>query len=211
MVIKIFFEDKPVFLCDEITPSIHEFMHHPDAVFIDEITTPAINSLLHEIAKPAFHAGILWDESIEKLKRAFYRHFIVVQAAGGVVKNEVGEILFIFRKGKWDLPKGKNDGNEIPKQCALREVKEETGLIKVKAGKRICTSYHTYREFGKHILKETEWFCMKSTSQQNLIPQEEEGIQKIEWVSIPGIHNKLKNSFPLIADVLTSSGVDIKI
>ena len=66
MVIKIFFEDKPVFLCDEITPSIHEFMHHPDAIFIDEITTPAINSLLHEIAKSEFHAGILWNENIEK-------------------------------------------------------------------------------------------------------------------------------------------------
>jgi 8-oxo-dGTP pyrophosphatase MutT (NUDIX family) len=211
MVIKIFFEDKPVFLCDEITPSIQEFMHHPDAIFIDEITTPAINSLLHEIAKPAFHAGILLNDNIEKLKESFYKHFVLVQAAGGVVKNEMDEILFIFRKGKWDLPKGKNDGNEVPKECALREVKEETGLLKVKAGKKIYTSYHTYREFGKHVLKETEWFNMKSTSQQEFIPQEDEGIQKIEWVNKLDVPNKLKNSFPLIADVLVSSGVDIKI
>ena len=211
MVIKIFFEDKPVFLCDEITPSINKFMHHPDAIFIDEIATPAINSLLHEIAKPEFHAGILWNEDIDKLKKAFYKHFSIVQAAGGVVKNETDEILFIFRRGKWDLPKGKNDGNEPAKECALREVKEETGLLKVKAGKKICTTYHTYHEFGKHILKETEWFDMKTTSDQKLIPQLDEGIQKIEWVNKPDIPGKLKKSFPLIADVLIESGIDIKI
>jgi 8-oxo-dGTP pyrophosphatase MutT (NUDIX family) len=211
MVIKIFFEDKPVFLCDEITPSINKLMHHPDAIFIDEITTPAINSLLHEIVKPKFHAGILWNADIEKLKKVFYKHFHLIQAAGGVVKNEMDEILFIFRKGKWDLPKGKMDANEVAKECALREVKEETGLLKVKAGKKICTSYHTYHEFGKHILKETEWFDMKATSDQKLIPQEEEGIQKIEWVNKSDIPAKLKKSFPLIADVLVDSGIDIKI
>jgi len=210
MVLKIFFEDKPVFLCDEITPSIHEFMHHPDTIFIDEITTPAINSLLHEIAKPEFHAGILWNENIEKLKKAFYKHFTPVQAAGGLVKNELNEILFIFRKGKWDLPKGKNDGNEIAKECALREVREETGLLKVKAGKKVSTTYHTYHEFGKYILKETEWFDMKTTSQQNLTPQLEEGIQKIEWVNRLNVPDKLKKSYPLIADVLISSGIQIK-
>ncbi|MEP6597657.1 MAG: NUDIX domain-containing protein [Ginsengibacter sp.] len=211
MVIKIFFEDKPVFLCNEITPSIHKYMHHPDAIFIDEITTPAINSLLHEIAKPEFHAGILWNDNIDKLKKAFYKHFTMIQAAGGVVKNEMDEILFIFRKGNWDLPKGKNDGNEIAKECALREVKEETGLVKVKVGKKVCTTYHTYHEFGKHILKETEWFDMKATSQQKLIPQQEEGIQKIEWVSKLNIPDKLKKSYPLITDVLISLGIDIKI
>lgn len=211
MVIKIFFEDKPVFLCDEITSSIHNYMHHPDAIFIDEISTPAINSLFHEIVKPEFHVGILWNNGIEKLKKAFYKHFTIVQAAGGLVKNEAKEILFILRNGKWDLPKGKKDANEIAKECALREVKEETGLAKVMAGKKISTTYHTYHEFGKHLLKETEWFDMKATSQQKLIPQTEEGIQKIEWVNELNVSDKIKKSYPLIADVLISSGVNIKI
>ena len=43
--ITIYFEDKPVFLCDEITEEINEYRHHPDAVFIDELSTAAINSL----------------------------------------------------------------------------------------------------------------------------------------------------------------------
>ena len=210
MVIKIFFEDKPVFLCDEITPPIHEFIHHPDAIFIDEISTPAIKSLLHEIVKPAFHAGILWHNNIEKLKKAFFKHFTIILAAGGLVKNEQNEILFIFRRGKWDLPKGKNDDDEIPRECAVREVKEETGLQKIKAGRKICTTYHTYTEFGKHILKETEWFEMKATSEQELTPQHNEDIEKIEWVNELDLNEKLKNSFPLISDVILTSGINIE-
>ena len=210
MVIKIFFEDKPVFLCDEITPAINELIHHPDAIFIDEISTPAIKSLLHEIVKPAFHAGILWHKDIDKLKKAFFKHFTIIKAAGGLVKNEQNEILFIFRRGKWDLPKGKNDGDEIPRECAVREVKEETGLQKIKAGKKICTTYHTYTEFGKHILKETEWFEMKATSEQKLTPQHNEDIEKIEWVTESDLNKKLKNSFPLISDVIVSSGINIE-
>ena len=209
--ITIYFGDKPVFLCDEITPSIHELMHHPDAVFIDEITTPAINSLLHEIVKPEFHAGILWNDNIKKLKKAFFKHFTPIKAAGGVVKNELGEILFIFRRGKWDLPKGKIDEDESSKDAALREVKEETGLAKVTVDKKIYTSYHAYHEFRKHILKETDWFNMKAISQQKLEPQQDEGIQKAEWVNKSTIAEKLKNSFPLITDVLTSSGIDIEV
>lgn len=204
MIIKIFFENKPVFLTDELSPVITEFMHHPETIYVDEISTRAINSLLHEIVNPAFVRGILYNDNIEKTKKAFYKHFKIIEAAGGVVKNETGEVLFIFRKGKWDLPKGKNDGDEDAKECALREVKEETGLINVKAGKLLCTTYHVYHEFGKHILKETHWFNMEASSQQQLIPQQDEGIEKIEWVNNNGIKEKLKNSYALITDVLNN-------
>ncbi|MEO6328012.1 MAG: NUDIX domain-containing protein [Ginsengibacter sp.] len=209
MIIKIFFENKPVFLTDEFSPAVKEFMHHPETIYIDEISTPAVNSLLHEITNPAFLRGILYNANFEKIRKAFYKHFEIIQAAGGVVKNERGEVLFIFRRGKWDLPKGKNDNNEIAKDCAVREVKEETGLIKVKAGKHISTTYHVYKEFGKHILKETEWFNMTALSQEKLIPQLDEGIKKIEWVSAESISDKLKNSYALIAEVLNNAGLKI--
>ncbi len=135
MYIKIYFGDKPVFLCNEIDDTIHEYMHHPDAVFIDEITGPAIKSLLHEIAKEEFHAGILWDQDLEKLKKAFFKLFKPVTAAGGLVENEKGEVLLIFRRGKWDLPKGKLDPGETIEQCAVREVEEETGLKNIELKK----------------------------------------------------------------------------
>ena len=122
--ITIYFDNKPVFLCDEVTQEINEYRHHPDAVFIDEISTAAINSLLHEIKKPEFHAGIIFDKDFEKMKASFFRHFHLIQAAGGLVKNKNEEILMIFRRGKWDLPKGKLDENETIKECAKREVEE---------------------------------------------------------------------------------------
>ncbi len=72
MQLVIYFNEKPVYLCDNITDELHELMHHPDVVFIDELSTPAINSLLHEIKKDAFHAGILWNKDLEKLKKSFF-------------------------------------------------------------------------------------------------------------------------------------------
>jgi hypothetical protein len=106
MYIKIYFEDKPVYLCNEVDKELNEILHHPDAVFMDEISVPGIKSLLHEIKKEEFHAGVLWNEDLDKLKKSFFKHFIIIQAAGGLVLNEKKEALMIFRHGKWDLPKG---------------------------------------------------------------------------------------------------------
>ena len=202
MFIKIYFGDKPVFLCDKIDKTINEFMHHPDAVFIDEISTPAINSLLHEIVKPQFHAGILFDKDLEKLKKSFFKHFKIISAAGGMVVNENKEILMIFRRGKWDLPKGKLDAGETLEQCALREVEEETGLKNIKLNKKLITTYHTYDEFGKHILKESHWYKMKCTGEQNLIPQTEEDITEIKFVAPEDLKKYTSNTFCTIEEVL---------
>ena len=201
MYIKIYFGDKPVFLCDEIDPTIHEYLHHPDAIFIDEINNSAIKSLMHEIKKNDFHAGILWHPDLEKLKKAFWKHFKIVLAAGGWVVNEKDEILFIFRRGKWDLPKGKLDKGEKLEECAQREVREETGLQHIKLKDKITTTFHTYDEFGKHILKESHWYRMKGKATDKLKAQADEGIQSIEWVTPSGIEKKLQNSFPSISDV----------
>ena len=72
---------------------------------------------------------IFWSEmKHDSLKTNFFRMFTNIAAAGGLVKNERGEKLFIFRLGKWDLPKGKLSGKETAEEAAIREVKEETGL-----------------------------------------------------------------------------------
>jgi 8-oxo-dGTP pyrophosphatase MutT (NUDIX family) len=202
MYIKIYFGDKPVFLCNEIDETIHEYMHHPDAVFIDEISGPAIKSLLHEIVKEEFHAGILWNEDLEKLKKAFFKHFTIVTAAGGLVENEKGEYLLIHRRGKWDLPKGKLDPGETIEQCAVREVEEETGLQKPELKKPITITYHTYDEFGKHILKDSHWYKMKVKGPQSIKPQTEEDIHDIKWVKKKDLSIYMQNTFPSIKDVL---------
>jgi 8-oxo-dGTP pyrophosphatase MutT (NUDIX family) len=201
--ITIYFEDKPVFLCDEITPEIDEYRHHPDAVFIDELSTAAINSLLHEIKKPRFHAAIIFDKDFLKLKTGFFKHFELIKAGGGVVKNENDEILMMFRRGKWDLPKGKLDEGEIIEECAKREVQEETGLHQIKLIKPLIVTYHTYDLFGKHNLKETHWYLMKAAGNEKLIPQTEEDISEIVWAKKEDLKKYLENTFPAIKTVLS--------
>ncbi len=202
MFIKIYFEDKPVFLCDKIDKTIDEYMHHPEAIFIDEVSNAAINSLLHEIAKPEFHAGILFDNDFNKLKKAFFKHFDIIIAAGGIVQNTNEDILMIFRRGKWDLPKGKLDKGETLEHCAVREVEEETGLKDIQLHEKITTTYHTYIQFGKPILKESHWYKMKCNTKQKLVPQTEEDITEIKWVSKSDLTKYTSNTYQTILEVL---------
>ena len=202
MQIKIFFDEKPVYLCDEMDEDLNEILHHPDAVFVDELSTPAINSLLHEIKKDNFHAGIIWNPDIQKLKKAFFKHFKIIEAAGGIVQNERKELLFIFRNGKWDLPKGKMEKKETEEACAQREITEETGVTELQLKKKVGETYHTYDEFGKHILKISHWFYFTCKSKQPLKPQLEEGITEIEWIKTQDIKRPIANSYENIKDIL---------
>lgn len=202
MQITIYFNEKPVFLCDEISDELNEIMHHPDAVFVDELSTPAINSLLHEIKKEDFHAGIIWNPDLEKLKKAFFKHFVIVEAAGGIVQNENKELLFIFRRGKWDLPKGKMEKKESAEECARREVEEETGVKGLVLKKKIGETYHTYDEFGKHILKISHWFWYSCKKDQQLIPQTDEDITETRWIKTKDIKEPMSNSYENIKAIL---------
>ncbi len=203
MQIKIYFRDKPLYLCDEITDELNELLHHPDVVFVDEISTPGINSMLHEIKKENFHAGILWNNDLEKLKKSFFRHFTVIEAAGGIVQNEEKDLLFILRKGKWDLPKGKIEKKELPETCAEREIEEETGVKGLQIKKKIGDTYHIYDEFGKHFLKISHWFYFTCSSKQDLQPQTAEDITEIKWFKTRDIKKPTSNTYATIKDILT--------
>jgi 8-oxo-dGTP pyrophosphatase MutT (NUDIX family) len=200
--ITIYFGEKPVYLCDALNKEIDGVRHHPDALFIDELSSAAINSLLHEIEKKEFHAGIILNENLNKLKKEFFKRFKQVKTGGGLVKNKAGEVLLIFRRGKWDLPKGKLDDGENLQQCALREVQEETGLMQIEIANEINTTYHTYVQFGKHILKESHWYMMFSKGNELFKPQFEEDITEIRWVKKQDLKNYLNNTFPTIISVL---------
>ncbi len=204
MYIKVYFDKKPVFLCDEIDPSLKEILHHPDAVYIDEISSPAINSLLHEIKKEEFHAGVLWHSDLALLKKSFFKHFTLIDAAGGVVKNDKNELLFIRRLGKWDLPKGKTEAGESAPEAAVREVTEETGVESLKIIKDLGETYHTYDAFGKHFLKTTSWYLMECPSGQVVKPQVEEDITEISWIPVKEIDTPMADTYESIKDVLAS-------
>ena len=90
-------------------------------------------------------------------------------AGGGVVVNEKNQVLFIYRRKKWDLPKGKLDPGEDIKACAIREVMEETGIRNLTIGKLIIVTTHSYEEKGLNMQKETHWFEMKASTVDNPI------------------------------------------
>jgi 8-oxo-dGTP pyrophosphatase MutT (NUDIX family) len=131
---------------------------------------------------------------------AFQSLFVLLPAAGGVVKSEEG-FLFIFRKGRWDLPKGKIDEDESEEDAAIREVKEETGLENFTITGPLPSSWHIYRSpWEKHqnkwILKETKWFAMAAEADQPLIPETGEDIEKAEWIKYPDFRRILDNTYP---------------
>jgi len=202
MFLKIYFDDKPLFLCDHVDAALQPYIHHDDAVFIDELNLHTVKSMIHEMQEPSIHAGVFFHNDLQELKNAFFKKFTLIKAGGGFVLNENNKVLMMFRRGKWDLPKGKMDKKETFEQCAIRETEEETGLKNIKLISPLITTYHTYHEGSKYALKETKWFTMKVNGEQKLIPQTTEQISKLEWVGEPDLKKYLENSFPSVRDVL---------
>ena len=125
-------------------------------------------------------------------------------AAGGLVTNQQEELLMIFRRGKWDLPKGKLDKGETIEDCAVREVEEETGIRNIQLGRLIAITYHDYFDarIKQDVTKESHWYAMKILNEQKLIPQTEEDITDIKWVNEIDLKKCLKNSYPNIIEIV---------
>jgi len=126
----------------------------------------------------------------------------LIKAAGGLVKNNKEKYLFIFRNGKWDLPKGKLEKGEKVREGAVREVEEECGITVSKCGAKILSTYHVYSFKGDLVLKKTWWYKMKYKGKGKLKPQLEEGITDVRWLGRKHIADVTGNTFPSIIDVL---------
>jgi len=205
MYIKIYFNDKPLFLCNSIDEAIKPFIHRDDAIFIDELDAHTVKTMIHEMQQAHIRTGVFYHPDLNELKKAVLKKFSVIRAAGGAVRNDFNEILMIFRRGKWDLPKGKLDLGETLEECALREVKEETGLKDVMLNSFLTVTYHTYHEGTKYVLKESHWFTMNVSGEQTLTPQIEEDISEIRWVGSHEINFYLPKAFPLITDIIETA------
>jgi len=142
------------------------------------------------------------NSDLYQLWNYFFSDYVPVKAAGGLVFNEKNQMLFIFRNGKWDLPKGKIDLGEDEETAALREVNEECGLIGHRIESKILNTYHTYPFDHSLAIKTTAWFLMKVNTQQNLKPQLEEGITEVVWKTKDDFPEILKNTYGSIEDVL---------
>lgn len=114
--------------------------------------------------------------------KSFVEYFKIIEAAGGLVKNDRNELLIIYRRGHWDLAKGKIDKNESKESAAIREVKEETGVENIELLREFDISHHVYRDsrYKKPVLKRTYWYEMLSLDEA-FHPQAEEDILEVRW------------------------------
>jgi ADP-ribose pyrophosphatase YjhB (NUDIX family) len=144
-----------------------------------------------------------YNENETLLLNWFKSMFVIIEAAGGLVKNSKDKYLFIYRHGKWDLPKGKIEKNETIEKAAIREVEEECGISKLVLGKQLASTYHTYQQSGNNILKPTYWFEMTSSDESELTPQMEEGITEVRWIEPANLEMVRKNTYESIKDVIS--------
>jgi len=127
-----------------------------------------------------------------------------ILAAGGLVITNKMKLLMMFRRGKWDLPKGKLDEGESLETCAVREVKEETGIKNVTLAKLVGITYHEYfdKDSDVDVIKETHWFEMHANGEEKFVPQTDEDIEKIIWADETALRECLKNSYPNIIEII---------
>ena len=155
------------------------------------------------LEKNKHHEGIIiQSDNLDQLWRDFKSLYYYIKAGGGLVINPFGKVLLIFRRGVWDLPKGKQDPGETLAQTALREVREETGLADLKIVEKMSNGYHCYMMSKQRTLKRTRWYLMQTQKPDQLILQKEEGIQDAAWFDpreLPTLNMPMYNN---IRDVL---------
>ena len=204
MKMKIFFEQGKLYLCNEMDSELEAMKENTAVPFIIEPSTEDIEYILTQLKSHAIDTGILLSSDLERLKKLFFSQFEFIEAAGGVVENTAKEILFIFRRGKWDLPKGKLEADESIAACAEREIEEETGIKNLILQQHLTDTYHVYEAFGKRILKKSYWFYFKINNAQTPIAQTEEDITAVKWIKATNVDIPLAESYETISEVIQS-------
>ncbi len=175
--------------------------------FNQDCTSETIRQWFRDFATSNISEVSIVHANVETFFTLFQSSFLVIQAAGGVVVSG-DKLLFIFRNGKWDLPKGKLDKNETAEEAALREVREETGIIPGGISYRLPSTYHIYESpyagtINKWVFKETHWFQMYYNRISPGTPQQDEGITKVEWVPKSRLETKLANTYENLKQIIT--------
>ncbi|HEU0136422.1 MAG TPA: NUDIX domain-containing protein [Flavobacterium sp.] len=184
---KVFVNDKPLFLTNEIIKETDFQLFLLESVDIKQ--------LIIKIFKNKISKAYLYHPDEKEILKTLKSKLPVQKAGGGLVYNANGDVLFIFRNGKWDLPKGGIEKGEEIDFTALREVEEETGVSKLVITKKLQKTYHVFKRNGRYKLKITHWFEMKTNFTGKLVGQTEEGIEKVEWLNPRQVREALANSY----------------
>ena len=154
-----------------------------------------IEQLIIDIVDKKIHYVNLYHKKEDKLLYHLKKKLKVITAAGGMGFNPKKEILFIHRKGRWDLPKGKVDRGETLEDGAIREVEEETGVKNLEIVRFLDTTYHILKRNGKYKLKETYWYEMFTEYDGKLIPETQEDIKKAKWKNFEKSQKAIHKSY----------------
>ena len=199
-MIKIFSLDKIIYLLNDRTL----FQPKDGAIFSTIRSEEEMRLTYNElINKNNLNEIYFFHENTELLFDYFSSMFRIIEAAGGLVKNAKGNWLFIFRNGKWDLPKGKIEKNESIKTAAIREVEEECGISGLTIKREIPSTYHTYFLEERAILKRTYWFEMLCDDRSKLTPQTEEGITNVKWLNKNDLKQVYDNTYESVKEVIS--------
>jgi 8-oxo-dGTP pyrophosphatase MutT (NUDIX family) len=195
---KIFIDGKPVI----ILPLSSAVQNIPGCQVLVSKGKQTVAEALEKINDEAVTGIVIRSRDADVTFHQLASRFTVVEAAGGLVRNISGHYLFIFRRGKWDLPKGKMDEGESIAQTALREVREECGLSNLKIISPLINTYHYYSEKNKNALKRTHWFLM-STDETEVTIETEEDIEDYIWLEKEKILPHISpNTFPNILELI---------
>lgn len=184
---KVFVNDSPLILTNRLSETVNGNYFLLNGTAIKD----AINALMKNKLDEAF----IYHPNNEEILKKFTKKIPLVVAAGGIVTNKAGRVLFIYRNGKWDLPKGKLDKGETLEECAIREVMEETGVTDLNIENFLRTTYHVFKRNGKYKLKEVHWYAMTTTYDGILKGEKKEGIVKVKWKGPRKIKKALENSY----------------
>ena len=191
---KVFIYDKPVLIANksEFLGSFEQFTDNS-----------SVNEIISTLKSKSTTGAEIIVIDIEAYFKKFNKYFKFIVAAGGTVFNKKNELLVIYRLDKWDLPKGKLEkGEDIP-TCAIREVEEECNVDGLIITKELESTYHCYFHKNKWVLKRTYWFKMKTEYAGKLIPQTEEGIEKVIWLAKSDWDTIFDNTYNSIKEVIS--------
>ncbi|MCZ8168897.1 ADP-ribose pyrophosphatase YjhB, NUDIX family [Flavobacterium fontis] len=184
---KVFVNDKPLFLTNQVAKETDFQLFLLESIDIEQLIVKMFNNKIKK-------AYLYYPDEKEILKKVKAK-IPVKKAGGGLVYNQNGEVLFILRNGKWDLPKGGVERDEAIDETALREVEEETGVHPLKITRKLQKTYHIFKRGGKYRLKITHWFEMKTHFEGVPVPQANEGIEKVAWLNPEQVQEALQNSY----------------
>lgn len=198
----IFINNKPLVLTNMAERYISKNVHAAGYLLLSGAFTRNVRLAIKHLESVGGRGAIIHDISIEALEEMLKEEFTEITAAGGLVTNNEGKLLMIYRRGYWDLPKGKMDAGESSDECAVREVKEETGIEQLSNTGKLCTTYHYYEEHQQRILKRTDWYSMHSEYTNSLQPQMDEGIIAARWVDKQEAPLLIKQTYSIIKELV---------